>query len=55
MRTSTQAVSPHLGLDLRGELETIVETVVIEEGERARQPAYSAAELRCLLERESTG
>ena len=45
-------VSPHLALDLRGELEAVVETVVVEEGERPRQPAHPAAELRGLLEED---
>ena len=40
----------HVGLDDVGELFAVVETVVVEEGERARQPAHPAAELRRLLE-----
>ena len=46
------SVSPHLALYLRGELEAVVEAVVVEEGERPRQPAHATAELERLLEED---
>ena len=43
-------MGPHLALDLRGELEAVVEAIVVEEWERTRQPTHAATELRGLLE-----